>query len=77
PDLRGGEARWLDRGSALIPNDVAASFCFTSPLKVDLLIQSSASKFRNKKRKVDGRCGFSESNPYGRSSDDTQHFPRG
>ncbi|KAL9254600.1 DEAD-box ATP-dependent RNA helicase 27-like protein [Drosera capensis] len=54
---------------------VAASFCFTSPPKVDLLIQSSASKFRNKKRKVDGRRGFSESNPYGRSSD--KHFTRG
>ncbi|GAB2227245.1 hypothetical protein Drorol1_Dr00009058 [Drosera rotundifolia] len=57
--------------------DVAASLCFTSPPKVDLLIQSSASKFRNKRRKVDGRRGFSESNPYGRSSDDRQHITRG
>jgi ATP-dependent RNA helicase DDX18/HAS1 len=44
---------------------VAKSFCFTSPPKVNLNIDSSASKF--KKRKVEGtRNGFSPNNPYGR-----------
>ncbi|XP_058227200.1 DEAD-box ATP-dependent RNA helicase 51-like isoform X1 [Rhododendron vialii] len=57
---------------------VAASFCFTSPPKVNLNIDSNASKFRKKTRKVDGsRSGFSESNPYGRQAeDDTRQFVR-
>ncbi|XP_044490394.1 DEAD-box ATP-dependent RNA helicase 51-like [Mangifera indica] len=45
---------------------VAASFCFSSPPKVNLNIDSSASKFRKKSRKVESRNGFSESNPYGK-----------
>ncbi|KAK9726112.1 hypothetical protein RND81_05G191200 [Saponaria officinalis] len=44
---------------------VAASFCFSRPPKVDLKIDSSASKFKKKQRKVNGR--FSSSNPYGNS----------
>ncbi|KAL7123371.1 hypothetical protein ACP275_01G101400 [Erythranthe tilingii] len=44
--------------------DVAASFCFKSPPKVPLNIESSASKFRKKSR--NSRNGFSDSNPYGR-----------
>ena len=58
---------------------VAASFCFTSPPKINLNIDSSASKFRKKTRKVEGsRNGFSESNPYGRQrgEDDTWQFVR-
>ncbi|KAL9240706.1 hypothetical protein vseg_014894 [Gypsophila vaccaria] len=46
---------------------VAASFCFSCPPKIDLKIDSSASKFKKKMRKVDGR--FSSSNPYGKRSD--------
>ncbi|KAL6007607.1 hypothetical protein ACLOJK_033106 [Asimina triloba] len=43
---------------------VAASFCFTSPPKINLMIDSSASKFRKKRRKIEGgRHGISESNP--------------
>ncbi|GMN57950.1 hypothetical protein TIFTF001_027055 [Ficus carica] len=46
---------------------VAASFCFSSPPRVNLNIESSASKNREKTRKVrQARHGFSESNPYGR-----------
>ncbi|CAB4313120.1 unnamed protein product [Prunus armeniaca] len=45
---------------------VAASFCFSSLPKVNLNLNSSASKFRKKMHKVGGsRNGFSESNPYG------------
>ncbi|PSS08304.1 DEAD-box ATP-dependent RNA helicase [Actinidia chinensis var. chinensis] len=58
---------------------IAASFCFTSPPKINLNIDSSASKFRKKTRKVEGsRNGFSESNPYGRQrgEDDTRQFVR-
>uniref|UniRef100_M8BWZ5 ATP-dependent RNA helicase n=1 Tax=Aegilops tauschii TaxID=37682 RepID=M8BWZ5_AEGTA len=46
---------------------VAASFCFNSPPKVNLNLESSASRHR-KMRKVDGRKrhGISPSNPYGR-----------
>lgn len=57
---------------------IAASFCFTSPPKVHLNIDSNASKFRKKMRKVDGsRSGFSENNPYGRrGEDDTRQFVR-
>nr|XP_043622443.1 DEAD-box ATP-dependent RNA helicase 51-like [Erigeron canadensis]XP_043622444.1 DEAD-box ATP-dependent RNA helicase 51-like [Erigeron canadensis] len=43
---------------------VAASFCFSNPPKVNLNIDSNASKFRQKTR---SRNGFSESNPYGRN----------
>ncbi|KAL5544679.1 hypothetical protein UlMin_008463 [Ulmus minor] len=46
---------------------VAASFCFSNPPKVSLNIDSSASKFRKKSRKVEGsRHGFSRNNPYGK-----------
>ncbi|XP_027123544.1 DEAD-box ATP-dependent RNA helicase 51-like isoform X1 [Coffea arabica] len=45
---------------------VAASFCFSSPPKVNLNIDSNASKFRKKMRT---RNGFSASNPYGRKSE--------
>ncbi|XBI48637.1 hypothetical protein VPH35_112336 [Triticum aestivum] len=46
---------------------VAASFCFNSPPKVNLNLESSASRHR-KMTKVDGRKrhGISPSNPYGR-----------
>ncbi|KAJ6984595.1 DEAD-box ATP-dependent RNA helicase 51-like [Populus alba x Populus x berolinensis] len=47
---------------------VAASFCFSSPPKMNLNMDSSASKFR-KKATQGSRNGFSESNPYGRQSD--------
>lgn len=58
---------------------VASSFCFSSPPKVNLSIDSSASKFRKKTHKVEGsRNGFSESNPYGRQrgQDDKRQFVR-
>ncbi|XP_023520092.1 DEAD-box ATP-dependent RNA helicase 51-like [Cucurbita pepo subsp. pepo] len=50
---------------------IAASFCFSNPPKVNLNIDSSASKFRKKTRKVEGsKNRFSESNPYGRKNGD-------
>ncbi|KAK9275186.1 hypothetical protein L1049_022447 [Liquidambar formosana] len=58
---------------------VAASFCFSCPPKINLNIDSSASKFRKKIRRVEGsRNGFSESNPYGRQrgEDDKRQFVR-
>lgn len=57
---------------------VATSFCFSSPPKVNLNIDSNASKFRKKMRKVEGtRNGFSASNPYGRKSEgDVRQFAR-
>ncbi|KAK8690770.1 hypothetical protein V6N13_074296 [Hibiscus sabdariffa] len=58
---------------------VAASFCFSCPPKVNLNIDSNASKFRKKTGKVGGaRNNFSESNPYGRqrSEDDSRQFVR-
>ncbi|XP_021287125.1 DEAD-box ATP-dependent RNA helicase 51 [Herrania umbratica] len=58
---------------------VAASFCFSCPPKVNLNIDSNASKFRKKTRKVEGvRNNFSESDPYGRqrSEDDNRQFVR-
>ncbi|ERN01171.1 hypothetical protein AMTR_s00002p00225030 [Amborella trichopoda] len=46
---------------------VAASFCFSSPPKMNLTIDSSASKFRKKSGKSKGnRHGISEENPYGK-----------
>ncbi|THU61253.1 hypothetical protein C4D60_Mb07t21350 [Musa balbisiana] len=58
--------------------DVAASFCFVSPPKVNLDLESSASKFRKKTRKIDGsHHGISASNPYGRQkADDQRQFAR-
>ncbi|KAH6808444.1 P-loop containing nucleoside triphosphate hydrolases superfamily protein [Perilla frutescens var. hirtella] len=51
---------------------VAASFCFSVPPKVNLNIDSNASKFRKRSRN-----GFSTSNPYGRKGeDDTRQFVR-
>ncbi|KAL9405031.1 hypothetical protein Peur_002003 [Populus x canadensis] len=47
---------------------VAASFCFSSPPKVNLNMESNASKFRKKTHKG-SRNGFNESNPYGRQGD--------
>lgn len=59
---------------------VAKSFCFSSPPKVNLNIDSGASKFRKKRRKIEGgRNGFSESNPYGGrqiSGDNKSQFVR-
>ncbi|CAI9113465.1 OLC1v1014073C2 [Oldenlandia corymbosa var. corymbosa] len=57
---------------------VAASFCFSSPPRVNINIDSNVSKFRNKKRKVDGsRNGFSQSNPYGKKGEgDSRQFVR-
>ncbi|XP_062116899.1 DEAD-box ATP-dependent RNA helicase 51 [Humulus lupulus] len=47
---------------------VAASFCFSNPPKVNLNIDSNASKFRKTSRRVEGsRNGFSRINPYGNS----------
>lgn len=46
---------------------VAASFCFSAPPKVNLNLDSSASKFRKNVRKG-SRNGFSDSNPYGRQT---------
>ncbi|EEF33161.1 dead box ATP-dependent RNA helicase, putative [Ricinus communis] len=56
---------------------VAASFCFSCPPKVNLNIDSNASKFRKKAHKG-SRNGFSESNPYGRQRDEdnTRQFVR-
>ncbi|KAK1410199.1 hypothetical protein QVD17_36734 [Tagetes erecta] len=48
---------------------VAASFCFSNPPKVNLNIDSNASKFRQK-TKGRSRNGFSESNPYGNNHGD-------
>ncbi|GER28057.1 ATP-dependent RNA helicase has1 [Striga asiatica] len=57
---------------------VAASFCFTSPPKVNLNIDSNASKFRRKARRTEGgRHGFSDSNPYGKKAEgDIRQFVR-
>lgn len=58
---------------------VAASFCFSSPPKVNLNIDSNASKFRKKMKRAEGsRNRFSENNPYGRErgEDDTRQFVR-
>ncbi|XP_017973705.1 PREDICTED: DEAD-box ATP-dependent RNA helicase 51 [Theobroma cacao] len=58
---------------------IAASFCFSCPPKVNLNIDSNASKFRKTTRKVEGvRNSFSASNPYGRQrgEDDNRQFVR-
>ncbi|XP_062212725.1 DEAD-box ATP-dependent RNA helicase 27-like [Phragmites australis] len=60
---------------------VAASFCFRNPPKVNLGLESSASKHRRKMRRVDGgkRHGIGPSNPYGRKDrdgDDKRQFAR-
>ncbi|KAF8389822.1 hypothetical protein HHK36_024341 [Tetracentron sinense] len=56
---------------------VAASFCFSCPPKINLTIDSSASKSRKKMRKVEGsRHGINESNPYGKQRDDKRQFVR-
>ncbi|KAL6175361.1 hypothetical protein ACLB2K_052002 [Fragaria x ananassa] len=58
---------------------VASSFCFSNPPKVNLNLDSSASKFRKNMRKVDGkRHGINPGNPYGRQNggDDTRQFVR-
>ncbi|XP_019437092.1 PREDICTED: LOW QUALITY PROTEIN: DEAD-box ATP-dependent RNA helicase 51-like [Lupinus angustifolius] len=51
---------------------VAASFCFSNPPKVNLNIDSSASKHKKKIRKVEGsRSSFRDKNPYAkRNADD-------
>ncbi|XP_010676690.2 DEAD-box ATP-dependent RNA helicase 27 isoform X1 [Beta vulgaris subsp. vulgaris] len=54
---------------------IAASFCFSSAPKININIDSNASKFRKKSHKIKGR--FNESNPYGRRcDDDTRQFVR-
>ncbi|KNA11429.1 hypothetical protein SOVF_135240 [Spinacia oleracea] len=54
---------------------VATSFCFSCPPKVDIKLDSNASKFRKKSRKIEGR--FNESHPYGkRGGDDSRQFVR-
>lgn len=64
-------------GNCVVLQEVAQSFCFNSPPKVNLNLESSVSKFRKKMRKVDGnRHGISASNPYGRKSGDTRQFTR-
>ncbi|KAI3918842.1 hypothetical protein MKW98_017290 [Papaver atlanticum] len=56
---------------------VAASFCFSGPPKINLALDSSASKFRKKSRKVDGsRHGINRDNPYGKQKDDNRQFVR-
>ncbi|KMZ62857.1 Atp-dependent RNA helicase [Zostera marina] len=45
---------------------VSISFGFTNPPKVDLKIDSSASKFKRKRKAEVSRHGFSENNPYGK-----------
>ncbi|KAL3630221.1 hypothetical protein CASFOL_023205 [Castilleja foliolosa] len=57
---------------------VAASFCFTSPPKVNINIDSNASKSRKKPRKIEGsRHGFSDNNPYGKKVEgDARQFVR-
>ncbi|XP_078442435.1 P-loop containing nucleoside triphosphate hydrolases superfamily protein [Wolffia australiana] len=57
---------------------VAASFGFSSPPKVNLNIDSNASKFRKKQRKVEGtRNRISWSNPYGKTKgEDGRQFSR-
>ncbi|XP_006651920.1 DEAD-box ATP-dependent RNA helicase 27 [Oryza brachyantha] len=58
---------------------VAASFCFKNPPKVNIDLESSASKHRRKMRKVEGgkRHGISAANPYGRKGgDDKRQFSR-
>lgn len=55
---------------------VAASFCFSCPPKINLTIDSNASKFRKNRGNIKGsRNGFSDSNPYGnRGADDRRQF---
>lgn len=57
---------------------VAASFCFSEPPKVNLDLESSASKHRKKRNVNTGRRhGIGPSNPYGRKgSDDRRQFAR-
>uniref|UniRef100_A0A0E0HRZ8 ATP-dependent RNA helicase n=1 Tax=Oryza nivara TaxID=4536 RepID=A0A0E0HRZ8_ORYNI len=57
---------------------VAASFCFSEPPKVNLDLESSASKHRKKRNVNTGRShGIGPSNPYGRKgSDDRRQFAR-
>ncbi|KAG9160051.1 hypothetical protein Leryth_005780 [Lithospermum erythrorhizon] len=58
--------------------EVASSFCFSGPPQINLNIDSSASRFRKKMRKVEGgKHGFSENSPYGRKGEgDTRQFVR-
>lgn len=53
---------------------VAASFGFASPPAVNINVESNASKFRKKSRKVERKTyhGFSERNPYGRKHEDAK-----
>uniref|UniRef100_A0A0E0E2K6 ATP-dependent RNA helicase n=1 Tax=Oryza meridionalis TaxID=40149 RepID=A0A0E0E2K6_9ORYZ len=57
---------------------VAASFCFSEPPKVNLDLDSSASKHRKKRNVNTGRRhGIGPSNPYGRKGgDDRRQFAR-
>lgn len=65
----------INRCVGLFVKAVAASFCLSSPLNVGLKLDSSASKFRKKMRRIEGR--FNQNNPYGRRrEDDTRQFVR-
>ncbi|KAI3976863.1 hypothetical protein MKX01_008721 [Papaver californicum] len=56
---------------------VAASFCFSGPPKINLPLDSNASKFRKKSCRVDGnRHGINQNNPYGKQKDDNRQFVR-
>uniref|UniRef100_A0A0E0LCA3 ATP-dependent RNA helicase n=1 Tax=Oryza punctata TaxID=4537 RepID=A0A0E0LCA3_ORYPU len=57
---------------------VAASFCFSEPPKLNLDLESSASKHRKKRKVNTGKMhGIGPSNPYGRKGgDDRRHFAR-
>ncbi|XP_020584973.1 DEAD-box ATP-dependent RNA helicase 27 [Phalaenopsis equestris] len=52
--------------------DVAASFCFRSPPKINLNLESSASKFRKKMRRVNGNFTI----PYRNVGADKRQFTR-
>ncbi|KAJ3680805.1 hypothetical protein LUZ60_015294 [Juncus effusus] len=54
--------------------DIAASFCFNNPPRVDIALESNASKFRKKMRKIEGskKHGINAKNPYGNSNDSRQ-----
>ncbi|KAJ3680810.1 hypothetical protein LUZ60_015299 [Juncus effusus] len=54
--------------------DKAASFCFNNPPRVDIALESDASKFRKKMRKIEGskKHGINAKNPYGNNNDSRQ-----
>ncbi|KAF3330225.1 DEAD-box ATP-dependent RNA helicase 27-like protein [Carex littledalei] len=53
--------------------DIASSFCFSTPPKVNLDLESNASKVRKKMRQIEGnRHGINRRNPYGKNKDNRQ-----